>query len=87
MPIIWPACAMRLVRRMSSSEGEGSPEGWLCMRTTPAAACPMAGAKISLGYVLYGIMWPSQNSMSNQPSMSCFRGTVLLHITGRQNHG
>lgn len=44
-----PAALMRDVMLKSSSDGVGSPEGWLCARMIDAALVRMAGLKTSLG--------------------------------------
>ena len=44
-----PAAFSRLVMFKSSSDGIGSPDGWLCARMIDAALVSMAGLKTSLG--------------------------------------
>src|SRR3989304_4992216 len=44
-----PAALSRVVMLKSSSDGIGSPDGWLCARMIDAALVRMAGLKTSLG--------------------------------------
>ena len=72
--MIRPASAMRLVSSTSSALGSGTPEGWLWLSATAAAATWIAGRKTSRGYVVAALMWPNRRK-----SLSC--NSVGLHKT------
>lgn len=80
---------MRLVRRLSSSEGDGFPLGWLCARITPAAPIPQAGANISRGWarlavnvpidIVSRLMTPCRASRKNAIRYSFFLSRISSH--------
>ena len=64
MPMISPASTRRLVSLMSSSEGVGSPEGWLWTKITEAALEEMASLNTSRGCTMLQSRLPIETCMS-----------------------
>ena len=60
MPKILPASTNLFVIVISSSEGSGSPEGWLWAKTTEAALCIIASLKTSRGWTKLALSVPME---------------------------
>jgi len=58
IPKILPASTNLFVKAISSSEGVGSPEGWLWTKITATANSLMAGSKTSRGWTKLELIVP-----------------------------
>ena len=57
------------VRWMSSGDGDGSPDGWLCTRTTALAESRTAGRKTSRGWTIDVVSEPSDTISSRRAAV------------------
>ena len=73
-----PAALSRVVMLKSSSDGIGSPDGWLCASMIDAALVRMAGLKTSLGCTKDNVRVPIQEEKGSDLFL-------LFHVTCRVN--